>query len=195
MKDLSLHLLDILENSAKAGATRIQVELTAKESKFSLRIKDNGPGLPPEIESDPTDPFRTSRTDRKVGLGLSLLKRAAEQTGESLEIASTRGAGVDILAWFNFKHVDAKPLGSLTEAFCTAAMAWPDVDLYVIQQLDGCEPKCILDTAVIKMELDGVPINAPPVRKYLISTVKEALEPLQKWAENVASQDLTAGQK
>lgn len=179
MKDWSLHLLDILENSAKAGATRVDVTLTAAGTWLALEVNDNGPGLPPEIKVDPTDPFRTTRRDRPVGLGLSLIRRAAEQAGGSLEISEGRHGGVRLTATMNLGHVDAKPLGDVPAALTAAMLAWPELELLVRL---GPEPREVLNTAEIRKELDGVSVANPAVQKFVREQLQTELTALTEWA-------------
>lgn len=179
MKDWSLHLLDILENAAKAGATRVDVTLTSVGTWLTLEVNDNGPGLPPEIKVDPTDPFRTTRRDRPVGLGLGLIRRAAEQTGGQLEIGEGRQGGVRLTATLNLGHLDAKPLGDVPTALAAAVLAWPDLELTVCL---GTEQREVLNTAEIRRELDGVSVATPAVQKFVREHLKTELTELTEWA-------------
>ena len=181
MKDLSLHLLDILENSAKAGAAHAELEISWSGTWLAVSISDDGPGLPPEISEDPTDPFRTTRRDRPAGLGLSLLRTAAEQTGGTLRIESTPGAGTRLEVRVDLNHVDAKPLGDVTDALLAAAAAWPELSLTV--RLSAPERREVLDTATVKAELDGVPLGHPEVQRFLRTILREEFADLTAWAD------------
>ena len=182
MKDLSLHLLDILENSAKAGATRVEVTLTPAGTWLTLDVSDNGPGLAPEIGGDPSDPFRTTRQDRNVGLGLALLRAAAEQTAGRFEIRNGSHGGVRLHAAVNLAHIDAKPLGDLPAAFTAAVLAWPDLDLVVRL---GPEGRDMLNTVEVKEELDGVSLAHPVLQRFLHKQLEEAVQELAAWAGQV----------
>jgi hypothetical protein len=188
MKDLSLHLLDILENPVRAGATAVVVAFDWEEGLLVLTIDDNGPGFPPEVSDDPTDPFRTTRTERPVGLGLPLLRDAAEQTGGSLLLARAPSGGVRVQARFDMRHIDAKPLGDLAGALVTALLSWPGVDLVV--RVQGEE---VLDTVAVRCELDGVPLHEPAVRQFLERILTEATAPLHAWADSTSEQDWNQG--
>lgn len=181
MRDLSLHLSDVLENAAKAGASRAAVSLWWTDAVFWMEISDNGPGLPEAVADDPTDPYRTTRRERPVGLGLALLRAAVEQTGGTLEIESRPGAGVRVRAGFPMTHVDAKPLGDLAGALLTAALGWP-MDLVVRA---GLPPETILDTAQVRCELGEVPLNHPDVARLLGQTLAEGLAPILQQGERV----------
>jgi len=179
VRDLSLHLLDIVENAAKAGAAQVCVTLWCEGDVFWFEVSDNGPGLPAAVADDPTDPYRTTRTERPVGLGLALLRAAAEQTGGSLEVRSRPGQGVTVRASFPRRHVDAKPLGDLAGALLTAALGWP-IDLVVAV---GQPPERILDMADVRRELAGVPLSHPDVSGFLRRILEEGLAPLREQAE------------
>ena len=113
MKELSLHILDIAQNSISAGCTELELSLTEGDGQLTLIIRDNGRGMAPEFLASVTDPFTTTRTTRKVGLGLPLLRMAAEQTGGSLAIESTVGVGTTVTARFCTGHIDCPPLGDM----------------------------------------------------------------------------------
>ena len=187
MKDLSLHLLDILENSATAGATEVMVHVTWRGTWLHLEIADNGPGFPDSIKPDPTDPFLTTRTDRSVGLGLALLRAAAEQAGGRLELDVAPGGGVLLRAGFDLSNCDAKPLGPLEDALSTAMLAWPELDLSVRVGPDRRE---MLDTKKVKEQLGTVDIGNTQVQVFLHQHLCQELTTLYDWA---ASHSLTTG--
>jgi hypothetical protein len=115
MKELSLNILDIVQNSIRAKANEIAIEIreSVRDDIFRITITDNGTGIPEEILADVTDPFVTTRTKRRMGLGLPLLKYHAELTGGKLEINSETGTGTEITADFSFRHIDRQPLGDI----------------------------------------------------------------------------------
>jgi len=178
MKDISLHLLDILENSATAGATSVMVHLTWLGTWLNLEIADNGPGFPDSVKADPTDPFLTTRTDRSIGLGLALLRAAAEQTGGRLELGAAAGGGVLLRASFDFSHIDAKPLGPLEDAFVAAMLAWPKLDMSVRV---GPGRQEMLNTREVKEQLGTVNIGNTQVQVYLRQLLRQELAPLYDW--------------
>jgi len=131
MEDLSLHILDIVENATSAGASRVDIEMVEDTERdlLTLEIRDNGRGMAPEARDKALDPFYTTRTTRKVGLGLSLLAQAAEQAGGRLELTSEPARGTTVKAVFQRSHPDRKPLGDITETLRTILVGRPDLDL------------------------------------------------------------------
>jgi len=177
MEDISLHLLDILENSAKAGAKSVCVDFSWSANRLQVRIGDDGPGLPPEIAADPTDPYRTTRRERPVGLGLSFLRQSAEETGGWVRVESVPGKGVTVTAEFAFGTVDAKPVGDLPGVLTIVAATWPDLDLKVTVRSE-----LVLDMQAVKAELDGVPPSHPAVRTFVAELLEGGLAELMAWA-------------
>ena len=130
MKDLSLHLLDVAKNSVAAGASHVAVTLEEDEAGWlTLTIADDGRGMSPEFLAQVTDPFTTTRTTRKVGLGLPLLRLTAEQTGGSLAIESAVGAGTTVTARFQRRHLDCPPLGDLAGTTALLIQGSPEMEL------------------------------------------------------------------
>ncbi len=130
MKELSLHLLDVAKNSVSAGAAHVSITLDEDgDGWLTLAIADDGRGMAPEFLARVTDPFTTTRTTRKVGLGLPLLRLTAEQTGGSLSIDSTLGVGTTLTARFPRRHLDGPPLGDLPGAVALLIQGSPDMEL------------------------------------------------------------------
>ena len=130
MKELSLHLLDVAKNSVTAGARHVEIGLTEDgEGWLTIAIRDDGRGMDPEFLSRVTDPFTTTRTTRKVGLGLPLYRMAAEQTGGSLEIWSEVGKGTAVTARFLRRHLDCPPVGDLAGTVALLIQGSPDIEL------------------------------------------------------------------
>lgn len=131
MKELSLHILDIAKNSAAAGAAHIGITLEEHaDGWLTVSITDDGRGMPPELLACVTDPFTTTRTTRKVGMGLPLYRLAAEQTGGGLEIRSTVGEGTAVTARFDRRHLDCPPLGDLAGTIALLIQGSPNADLH-----------------------------------------------------------------
>jgi anti-sigma regulatory factor (Ser/Thr protein kinase) len=131
LEDLSLHILDIVENAVSAKAKRIDILVIEepKEDRFVIEIKDNGIGMDEEASQKAADPFFTTRTSRRVGLGLSLLAQAAEEAGGTLRIQSNLGKGTRVTATFQYHHIDRKPLGSMVETMMTLLLGNPELNI------------------------------------------------------------------
>jgi hypothetical protein len=116
MKELSLNILDIVQNSIRAQADEISIEIneSASSDTYRINIKDNGTGIPDEVLKNISSPFVTTRTKRKMGLGIPLLKYHAELTGGGLVIGTSIGKGTEVEATFSCKHIDRQPLGDIT---------------------------------------------------------------------------------
>lgn len=131
MEDLSLHILDIVENSIAASASRIKISIAEDTpgDLLSLEITDNGKGMDAETRQKALDPFFTTRTTRSVGLGLPLLAQAARESGGSFELDSHAGRGTTVRAFFRLSHPDLKPLGDIAETLQTILVGRPELDL------------------------------------------------------------------
>ncbi len=163
MEDLSLHILDVVENGTAASASLVAIAVVEDPTtaRVTLRIKDDGRGMDPTMVAAATHPFVTTRSTRRVGLGLPLLQMAAEETGGSLSIDSTPGAGTEVTAVFRTDHIDCKPLGDLAGTMVTLILAHPQVDFVFHHDRGGETTE--LDTRELKQELGEVPITAPAV--------------------------------
>jgi hypothetical protein len=165
--ELSLNILDVAENSTAAGASLVEISVTAdsKADKLTIIIKDNGKGMSPEVLEKVTDPFYTTRTTRKVGMGTSLFKLAAESTGGSFEITSALGAGTTVTASFGLSHIDRMPLGDMTATMLSLITMHLDTDWVYTFSNDGMT--FTLDTREIKEVMEGVPLSSPEVAAFL----------------------------
>ena len=138
MHDLSLYLLDIIENSVRAGATVIATSITADRGRDELRIgvDDNGPGLPVEPE-EVLDPFFTTKAHKKTGLGLSLFRQAAEAAGGGLGLGrSAELGGASVRAWMRLGDVDRPPLGDVAATIATMVVTNPGIE-FRVELADG----------------------------------------------------------
>ena len=164
MEDLSLHILDIVENATNGGATLIKIEITKDTGKdlFRIVIQDNGCGMDREMILKVRDPFVTTRTTRRFGLGLPLLEQTTKESGGNLFITSEPGIGTEVKATFQASHIDLKPLGDFGLTIASLISGNPDVDFLFESNFDG--EKMTLDTREIKAELEGcIKINDPKV--------------------------------
>lgn len=167
MEDISLHILDIAENSIGADATLVTISISEDTAKdlFTIEIQDDGRGIPEDMRPKVLDPFCTTRTTRKVGLGLPLLAQAARETGGDISVRSASTSGTIVTATFKKSHIDMKPLGNIAETLVVLIAGNPQVDFMFIYTKDNTTFS--LDTREIKEDLDGVPINSAPVLSFL----------------------------
>jgi anti-sigma regulatory factor (Ser/Thr protein kinase) len=176
MEDLSLHILDVAENSVDAGATRVEiaVEEDTVNDLLSIVIKDNGRGMDEETIKTATDPFFTTKTVRKVGLGLPFLKQAAEECEGRFSLASEQGKGTTVTVTFMRSHIDRKPLGDMGASIMVLIAGNPGIDILFIYKKDGYTYH--LDTREIREELAEVPINSPEVLKLIRDDIDKGLK-------------------
>jgi DNA mismatch repair ATPase MutL len=167
MEDISLHILDIVENSITAGASKIEIKIVEdiKANLLSVEIKDNGKGMDEEMLRRACDPFFTTKTTKKVGLGIPMLAQSAKESMGDIKITSKKGEGTTVYARFQYDHIDRKPLGNIAESIIVLIVSNPDID-FLFQHIKNGKTY-ILDTAKIKKELENVPINAPEVIKII----------------------------
>jgi len=166
MRELSLHILDVLQNSREAGATLI--ELTIEEDllsdRLTIMVRDNGRGMNETQLARIFDPFYTTRKTRHVGLGLPLFKAAAERCNGDLTITSQLEKGTTLQATFEHSHIDRAPLGDLAGALLVVILGGT-CDIHYAHRVDGKEFE--FDTADFRAELGEVPLTHPEVRKWL----------------------------
>ena len=177
MKEISLNILDIAENSVKAGATLTEITVNETDDTLTLKISDNGCGMTAETLKAVTDPFYTTRTTRKVGMGLPLLKMEAEQTGGTFGISSKAESeypedhGTKVTAVFNKKHIDYTPLGDVVSSIVTLIQGHPDTDFLFMHT---CGSKSVvLDTRELRAVLEEVPLNSYEVLKFIEETLRK----------------------
>lgn len=178
MKELSLHILDIVQNSIRAQADRIGIVISenTENDRLSITITDNGCGMTPEQIAKATDPFFTSRTTRRVGLGLSLFQAAAEQCEGGLTVQSVPGQGTQVFVDFQRSHWDRAPVGDMAGTMITLIAANPAIDFVYQHTLDSREYR--LETAVIRQVLEDTPLNNPAVLAYIRKDINEGLTDL-----------------
>ena len=171
MKQLSENILDITMNSVRAGSPLTHITLTECGDVLTILIEDTGCGMSEEQVKNVTDPFFTTRTTRKVGLGLPFFKMGAEQTGGSFEIKSTLGKGTSVKATYNMDHIDSIPLGNMPETVMTIIGAAPELDFVFTHKRDGAE--IVLDTRELRVQLEGVPLDTPEVLLWIKDYLEE----------------------
>lgn len=172
MRELSLNVLDIAQNSIAAGAKRIRILIREDPQTLKIRIEDDGCGMTQEQVRRVCDPFYTSRTTRRVGLGIPLFKMAAEMTGGSFRIDSVKGAGTQVNAEFCTGHVDMTPLGDINATIVTLIRCNPDLDFEFRRSVGGEELS--LDTALLRGELgEGIPLAHPEIMQWIADYLAE----------------------
>lgn len=182
MKELSLNILDISKNSVKAGASLIEILLDETDTTLTLTVRDNGCGMKKEMTDKVCDPFTTTRTTRAVGMGIPLLKLAAEMTEGSFTISSKHESeypdahGTEVVAVFNKNHIDFTPLGDVTASVVTLIQGSPDTDFLFKHTLP--QGSVVLDTREIREALDGVALDTFEVILWIEQYLKEQYEAL-----------------
>jgi len=173
VRDLSEHIMDIIQNSVRANASLVELHIIedVKADVYKLIFKDNGCGMSAEVLAKVADPFFTSRTTRKVGLGISLLKQNAEQTGGSLNIWSEEGKGTKLEVLFSHSNIDRPVLGNIAETMMLLVGANPEMDfLYKHTTPEG---EYVFDTKEVKDVLEGVSLSDPNILLYLKEMINE----------------------
>lgn len=167
MQDLSLHVLDIVENSIRAKASLIKINImeAVTDNKLTMSIEDNGKGMEKAFLQQVTDPFITTRTTRRIGLGLSLLKQNCELSGGELKIVSKLGKGTKVIATMVYDHIDRLPLGDMASSFGVLIQANPHVDFIYTHQYE--KKQFTLNTLEVKETLQGVPINELEIIQWI----------------------------
>ena len=178
MQDLSLHILDIAENGINAGAdlVRITVEEDIKADALTIIVEDNGHGMEPEFLLKAIDPFVTTRANRKVGLGLSLLQCSARLAEGDIKIDSTPGFGTKVLAFMKHGHINRKPMGNMSETMVSLIQGNPEVDFVYMHRRNAKEYQ--LDTRELRCELEEITLNQPEVVSLVHDNLSEGLKGL-----------------
>ena len=177
MKEISLNILDIAENSVKANASLTEIYVDEMGDKLTLTIKDDGCGMDEHTVKSVIDPFYTTRKTRKVGLGIPLLKLACEQTGGTLSIVSSideANHGTTVTAVFFKNHIDFTPLGDVTSSIVTLIQGHPDTDFLFRHTTERGEVE--LDTRELRAVLEDVPLDTYEVILWIRDNLGEQYE-------------------
>ncbi len=183
MKELSLNILDVAKNSVKAKAENIRIKLTETAEKLTLSIEDDGCGMSKETVENVMNPFFTTRTTRNVGLGIPLLKLAAEQTGGGISIQSVSQEddpehhGTVVTAEFFKNHLDFTPLGDIISTVTALIMGSPDIDWLFEHNFESAQ--VVLDTRELREVLGDVPLDNYDVINWIEEYLKEAYASVQ----------------
>lgn len=179
MRELSLHLLDIAENSIAAQAQTVEIAICEDNrlDQLTLSVRDDGKGMDETMVAQVIDPFVTSRTTRKVGLGIPLLKAAAETCNGGLSIQSAPGVGTKLEVAFQKSHIDRMPLGDIASTILNLVIANPEIHFifrYAVDDLDF-----VFDDEPVKRELIDIPLSDPLVIAYLRDIIDTGITALQ----------------
>ena len=183
MREIALHLLDIAENSVTAESRNIRIDVVEdfQHDLLTVSVKDDGRGMDAETAKRVLDPFYTTRTTRKVGLGIPLLKLAAEQTEGGLSLETEPGKGTRIEASFCHSHIDRMPLGDVGTTFLTLLISYPHIHWvfkYQVTAKDGATNLFELNDEEIKSVLGDTPLTEPDVLKILRGMIEEGIQAL-----------------
>ncbi len=176
MKTISEHIMDIAQNSVKAGAKTIILELTDRDDILLFRIEDDGCGMDKETVKRVSDPFYTTRTTRKIGMGIPLLKQNAEQTGGEVVIRSEQGSGTILKAKFITSNIDCPPLGDIHVTVALLITGNPGIN-FIFRYIKG-KDVYELSTADIKEAMGDMDISVPKVTSFLKDMIEENLAQL-----------------
>lgn len=179
MKEISLHILDIVQNSITAGAMLIEVAVDENPSRDTLTvtIKDDGCGMDQTLLSAVTSPFVTTRTTRKVGLGIPLFKVGAESSGGSFSIQSKEGEGTAIAAVYTLSHIDRPPLGNMAETLI-ALIATNGEKPDFLYTHKVAEKEFMFDTRMIREAVGGLPLSLPDIVAWMRENLQEGIAEL-----------------
>jgi anti-sigma regulatory factor (Ser/Thr protein kinase) len=179
MRELSLNVLDIAQNSIAAGATQITICVTLDSAGdcLTIEIDDNGHGMTAEQVNRVSDPFYTTRTTRKVGMGIPLFRMAAELAGGKLDIHSTPQVGTRVTATFGLSHIDRMPLGDMCNTLTALIRMNPSLDFIYRYTIDG---RCMeIDTRAWRQILGDVSFDTPEVMEWIDGFIKEQTQHIE----------------
>jgi len=173
VRELSLHVLDVIENALEAGASWIQVRIDEdlEADLLAIEIVDNGRGMSKELIDKVLNPFYTTRKTRHVGLGLPLFREAARRCNGELVVQSEPGKGTRVKATFRHSHIDRAPMGDIPSALLAALLSGYSADLDYTHCVGDREFQ--LNTAEIRKELGDIPLTYPKVRDWLLREIRE----------------------
>lgn len=179
MREISLHILDIAENSVNGKAKNVTITVTENTltDRLLISVEDDGVGMSPEMVARVTDPFTTTRTTRKVGLGLPLLKAAAESCNGYLNITSTLGVGTRVDIEFQRSHIDRMPLGDLPCTIRHLLIGSPTI--HWVTRYSVNDQTFVFDSAPILEQLDGVSLTEPTVLEFLSDYIESGVNSIK----------------
>ena len=177
MRDLSLHILDLVQNSVKAGASLVEVRIrdSAKDDVIAIEISDDGCGMDESLLRSVTSPFTTTRTTRKVGLGIPMFMANAEGSGGSFSIQSRVGEGTRVRGTFGRSHIDRPPMGDIQGTMLTLVLGTPKYPDYRMDY-ETDDTSFTFDTREMRRALDGLPLDLPEVVSWMRDYLREGFE-------------------
>lgn len=178
MNELSLHILDLAQNSIAAGASRIRIDVeeSTRENRMTIIIEDDGGGMDEDFLSHVTDPFTTTRTTRKVGLGIPLMQQNMQLAGGDVAVTSEKGKGTRLTAWCELSNIDRLPLGNIADTIYMLVIMNPTLDFTFSLSVD--EAQFVMDTMSMREILGDIPLNNPDVSEFIRGFLREGLAEL-----------------
>ena len=178
MRDLSLHLLDLAQNSISAGASLVSISIVIDANgMLTFILKDDGHGMPPELLERVKSPFATTRTTRKVGLGIPMMMDNAQRAGGNLSIDSTVGVGTTLTVTMDTRNIDCIPLGDVAGTLLSLMLTNPLAPDFLFEgQTD--KGQCSFDTREVRAVLGDLPLNEPSIAAWLKDALNEEIEPI-----------------
>jgi anti-sigma regulatory factor (Ser/Thr protein kinase) len=178
MRDLSMHVLDIVQNSIKANAELITVTFTRDENDvLTFTVEDDGCGMSAEFLAKVTDPFTTTRTTRKVGLGIPMLKQSSEMAGGTFHLESEVGKGTIISASFDLKNIDCIPMGEMCDSLLTLVILNPDRPEFVFKATSPTS-EAYFDTRMVREAVGGISLNESDISAWMKESIDEEFKPI-----------------
>ncbi|MDD5474984.1 MAG: sensor histidine kinase [Syntrophales bacterium] len=178
MEEISMHVLDIAENSTRAGSKLVEITITEStiEDTMTIEIDDDGSGMDQETIKLALDPFYTTKKVRRVGLGIPLLAQAARATGGFFSITSDQGKGTRVKAVFRLGHIDRQPLGRMDQTVMTLIAGNPEIDFVYRHKING--GSYLFDTRELRGMLEDVPVNHADVINFIGKNIREGIAEL-----------------
>jgi hypothetical protein len=179
MLTLANHILDIAENSIRADAKLIEISIdeNSQDDLLTLEIKDNGKGMSQDVIKKVLDPFYTTKTVRRIGLGLPLLKDAAERANGTFQIKSQENSGTTVKATFGLHHLDRQPLGAIINIIVILIISNSEVDFFYKHRHN--HRRFEVDTREIRKNIEDIPLNHPEIIKYIRGIIEEGLHNIE----------------
>ena len=178
MRDLSLHILDLAQNSVRAEASLVEISVSVDEKKWiTISIADNGKGMDEALKNSVLSPFATTRTTRKVGLGIPLMAQNARLTGGDVHLESRVGKGTTLTATLDGGSIDCLPLGDLSSTMVSLISANPYTPDFVLH-CRSVKGEMTFDTRQVRQILSDVALNEPEITAWMLSAIQEELEPI-----------------